>query len=152
MKKAYLFLIISLLSVRLNAQQTISSGILHNGINRQFILYVPLIYNGSKKVPLLLNFHGRTLNATHQMAYGDFRSIADTAGFIIVHPEGLLDNTAQSHFNVGWDFGMGVSSTNDLGFTAALIDTLIKRYSIDTTRIYSTGFSNGGFMSFHLAC
>ena len=41
---------------------------------------------------------------------------------------------------------------DDLGFTAALIDSLSAEYSINQDRIYSTGMSNGGFMSYHLAC
>ena len=41
---------------------------------------------------------------------------------------------------------------DDVGFTAALIDSLSAEYNIDETRIYSTGMSNGGFMSYHLAC
>ena len=82
------------------------------------------------------------------MFYGDFRPIADTAGFIVVHPMGTVDQLGNTHFNVGW----GTSTVDDLGFTAALIDTLSSDYSIDQERIYSTGMSNGGFMSYQLAC
>jgi len=82
------------------------------------------------------------------MWYGDFRAIADTAGFLIVHPQGTLDGTGTTHFNVGW----GGSSTDDVGFTDVLIDSIAADYNIDLDRIYSTGMSNGGFMSFLLAC
>lgn len=129
-------------------QQTISASITHGGLQRDYILYVPANYTGSQSVPLLFNFHGYTSNASEQMFYGDFRAIADTAGFIIVHPEGKLDGSGQTHFNVGW----GGSSVDDLGFTSALIDSLMLDYAIDADRVYSTGMSNGGFMSFHLAC
>lgn len=135
-------------SVNSFGQQTINGSIMHGGIQRDYILYVPANYTGSEAVPLLFNFHGYTSNATQQMWYGDFRPIADTAGFIIVHPEGTLDANSNMHFNVGW----GGSSVDDLGFTNALLDTLSANYTIDQTRIYSTGMSNGGFMSFLLAC
>jgi polyhydroxybutyrate depolymerase len=82
------------------------------------------------------------------MWYGDFRTIADTANFIIVHPMGTTDNTGVTHWNVGW----GGSTVDDIGFTEALIDDLIATYNIDNNRIYSTGMSNGGYMSYHLAC
>lgn len=131
-----------------NAQQTINGSIQHDGLTRTYILYVPANYTGTANVPLLLNFHGYGSNASQQMAYGNFRPIADTAGFLIVHPQGTLDNTNTTHFNVGW----GGSSTDDIGFTEALIDSLSSDYTIDQSRIYSTGMSNGGFMSFHLAC
>ena len=135
-------------SVNSFGQQTINGSIMHGGIQRDYILYVPANYTGSEAFPLLLNFHGYTSNATQQMWYGDFRPIADTAGFIIVHPEGTVDGSGNTHFNVGW----GGSSVNDVSFTSALIDTLASSYNLDQERIYSTGMSNGGFMSFKLAC
>jgi polyhydroxybutyrate depolymerase len=131
-----------------NAQQTINGSIQHDGLTRTYILYVPANYAGTTNVPLLFNFHGYGSNASQQMTYGNFRPIADTAGFIIVHPQGTLDNTSTTHFNVGW----GGSGADDIGFTEALIDSLSVDYMIDQSRIYSTGMSNGGFMSFHLAC
>ena len=82
------------------------------------------------------------------MIYGDFRPYADSANFIVAHPQGLRDLLNNTHFNVGW----GNSSVDDLGFANVLLDTIITNYSIDTTEIYSTGFSNGGFMSYLLAC
>ena len=127
----------------------IESSIQHDNQRRNYILYVPEKYDGATSVPLLLNFHGYTSNAQEQMGYGDFRPIADTAGFIIVHPQGTLLN-GSTHWNVGgWTLA---STTDDVGFTDALIDSLGKEYNIDRKRIYSTGMSNGGYMSFLLAC
>lgn len=128
--------------------QTINGTIIHDGIVRTYKLYVPAIYSGNVPVPLLLNFHGYTSNSNEQMFYGDFRNIADTANFLVVHPQGTLDNTNTTHFNVGW----GGSTVDDVGFTEALIDSLSAVYSIDQNRIYAVGMSNGGFMSFRLAC
>ena len=128
--------------------QTINGTIIHDGIIRTYKLYIPSIYNGNTAVPLLFNFHGYTSNSNEQMFYGDFRTIADTANFLVVHPQGTLDNTNTTHFNVGW----GGSSVDDVGFTEALIDSLSAAYSIDQNRIYAVGMSNGGFMSFQLAC
>jgi polyhydroxybutyrate depolymerase len=129
-------------------QQTIDGSITFGGVQRTYILYVPEIYTPGEAVPLILNFHGYTSNAFEQMHYGDFRPIADTAGFIVVHPMGTVDLLGNPHWNVGW----GTSSVDDLGFTAALIDSLSAAYSINQDRVYSTGMSNGGFMSYHLAC
>ena len=142
------FIFIGIFSFNNFGQQTLSRSITHDGIQRDYILYIPANYSGISEIPLLFNFHGYTSNATDQMWYGDFRSIADTAGFIIVHPEGTLDNTATTHFNVGW----GGSTVDDVGFTSALIDSISMDYMIDQGRVYSTGMSNGGFMSFLLAC
>lgn len=140
-----LSLCLPLLSI---GQQTIDGSITFAGIQRDYILYVPEIYTPGEAVPLILNFHGYTSNAFEQLNYGDFRPIADTAGFIVVHPMGTVDLLGNTHWNVGW----GTSSVDDLGFTAALIDSLSAEFSINQDRIYSTGMSNGGFMSYHLAC
>jgi len=134
----------------ISAQQTINGSIIHDGIQRNYILYIPEIYDGSTAVPLVLNFHGYGSNATQQMFYGDFRNIADTEGFILVHPEGTLLNGDQ-FWNVGFP-GTTSITIDDVGFTEALIDELANSYTIDLDRVYSTGMSNGGFMSFLLAC
>lgn len=144
-----IFLLVFLIQGISFAQQTITSTIQHDGGTREYILYVPAAYTGVEPFPLVFNFHGFGSNATEQMWYGDFRAIADTANFLIVHPLGTLFNNTP-HFNVG-GFTLG-STTDDVGFTAALIDSLSATYSIDPDRIYATGMSNGGFMSFLLAC
>jgi len=149
MKHISKLLFIIILPLSCYAQQTINGSITHDGLQRDYILYIPASYTGSTEVPLVFNFHGYGSNATQQMWYGDFRSIADTAGFLIVHPEGTLFN-GTSHWNVGgWTVG---STVDDVGFTAALMDSLAAEYSIDESRVFATGMSNGGFMSFLLAC
>jgi polyhydroxybutyrate depolymerase len=130
-----------------NAQQTITSSIMHDGLQRSYILYIPASYSAGTDAPLVLNFHGYTSNATEQLFYGDFRPIADTAGFLLVHPEGTLDGSNQTYWNADWG-----GTVDDIGFTAALIDSLSAQYSINQDRVYSTGMSNGGFMSYTLAC
>jgi len=130
------------------AQQTINGTLVHDGVTREYILYIPASYTAGTAVPVLFNFHGYTSNAGQQLFYGDFRSIADTANFILVLPNGTLDDSGVSHFNVG----LTSSSTDDLGYTGALLDYLITNYAVDESRVYSTGMSNGGFMSYYLAC
>ena len=130
------------------SQETIYGTIEHDGLQREYILYVPASYTVDQPVPLLFNFHGYTSNANVQMYYGSFRSIADTAGFIIIHPQGTLDNQGITFWNVGW----GTEVVDDVGFTEAMIDSIGLEYNIDLERVYATGMSNGGFMSFHLAC
>ena len=131
------------------AQQTINASITHDGIQRDYIVYIPELYDGTTTVPLVLNFHGYGSNAAQQMFYGDFRDIADTEGFLLVHPEGTTF-IGDQFWNVGFP---GLSSTiDDVGFIEALIDELATLYAIDLDRVYATGMSNGGFMSFLLAC
>ncbi|HKL02579.1 MAG TPA: PHB depolymerase family esterase, partial [Cryomorphaceae bacterium] len=128
------------------AQSTVHT-ISHNGIEREYRLYVPEIYSGDEPVPLVFNLHGYGSNAIQQEFYGNFRPLADTANFILVHPEGLNDAGGSQFWNA-----FGLPGIDDVGFVAAMIDTLSAAYNIDSQCVYSTGMSNGGFMSFELAC
>jgi len=125
-------------------------GILqHQGQQRTYILYIPDSYTGNEVVPLVFNFHGYTSNAETIMTYSGLRQLADTEGFIVVYPQGSLYQ-GSTHWNVGgWTTG---STVDDVGYTEELIDQLINDYAIDPLKIYSTGMSNGGYMSFLLAC
>lgn len=125
---------------------TISDSIISGSIYRKFRLYVPTTYTASQAVPLLFNLHGYTSNATQQQLYGNFMPIADTANFIMVLPEGTAPAGSQ-YFNAG--FGPGV---NDVLYMSDLIDSLSLNYNINPNAIYSCGMSNGGIMSYYLAC
>ena len=131
------------------AQQTINESITHGGLQRDYIIHIPSSYNVNTPIPLVFCFHGYGSNASTNMSYTNFNYISDTAGFIVVYPQGtLLQGT--THWNVG---GWTTASTiDDVGFTASLLDSISNAYTIDDTRVYSTGMSNGGYMSFLLAC
>lgn len=147
MRTLILLFCLSLASV-LSAQNTLNGTLQSGGLTRDYLLYVPAIYDGSTPVPLLLNLHGYTSNNIAQLFYGDFRSIADTANFLMVVPNGTMDPNGNRFWNT---FNTG-SPVDDVGFMSDLIDTLEAVYNIDRNRIYSTGMSNGGFMSYALAC
>ena len=133
----------------LTGQELINESLQHDGIEREFILNIPASYDGNEAAPVIFNFHGFGSNANQQMFYGDFRLIAEAEGIILVHPEGTLIQ-GQAHWNVG--FAPDDSEADDIGFTEAMIEYLIENYNIDENRIYATGMSNGGFMSYLLAC
>jgi polyhydroxybutyrate depolymerase len=148
MMKKFLLSLLLLTGFFIFAQNgtTISDSILSNSIYRKFRLYVPASYSNTSSVPLLFNLHGLGSNASQQQLYGNFMPIADTAKFIIVHPEGTSPFGSQ-YFNAGFGFG-----ANDVLFMSDLIDSLKLQYNIDENRIYSCGMSNGGIMSYYLAC
>jgi len=118
------------------------------GLSREYILYVPAGYTGNTAVPLVFNLHGYTSNNLEQLFYADFRPIADTANFLIVLPNGTLD--AQG--NRFWNTFLSNSNVNDVGYMRDLLNYLQTNYNIDAQRVYSTGMSNGGFLSYSLAC
>ena len=127
----------------------------HNGMERQYLLEVPVSYDGSSPVPLVLNFHGGCMDAAAQRDEMDMRAIAEEHNFILVYPQGLSESgrSSCSIWNSGpFDSGDNKSQADDLGFIESLIGELSSNYSIDTERIYATGFSNGGFFTYALAC
>jgi polyhydroxybutyrate depolymerase len=131
-------------------QQTLSESILHDNIQRDYIIHIPNSYNSNVSSPLVFCFHGYGGNATNLVLYTNFNYVSDTANFIVVYPQGTLDNQATTHWNVGgWTAG---STVDDVGFISSLIDSISTQYNINQERIYSTGMSNGGYMSFLLAC
>lgn len=133
----------------IKAQETITETILLDGQTREYIVYVPEIYDENSSTPLMFNFHGFTSQAAGHLAATRMRPVADTTGFILVYPQGSLF-LGSTHWNVGaWTNG---STADDLGFTEAMIDTLSTKYNIDLDRVYACGFSNGGYFSYELAC
>lgn len=148
MNSKYLLLIVSILFSISIVAQTVSYTMEHDGLTREYNLYIPPSYDGSEVVPLLLNLHGYTSNMTEQEFYGDFRPIADTANFLIVHPNGTFDGSGERW----WNAYEVMTGPDDIGFLSALVDTIAENYAVNLDRVYSTGMSNGGFMSFELAC
>ena len=102
-------------------------------------------------LPLLMVFHGFGMTAEQQLAMADFTSLAQQHQFIVVYPQGaLLDGSP--HWNAALAGGDNKSSVDDFGFISALLQHLQQQYSIDSRKVYATGYSNGGFFAFALAC
>ncbi len=145
--KIFLFLFISQISFLKSdfslAQQNINGSFSFKGNNRTYILHIPASYNASVEVPLVLNLHGYGSTASQQQFYAMFDNISDTADFIVAYPNAI---------NSVWDTVLVNSSIDDIGFLSALIDTVSKKYKIDSLRIYSTGLSMGGVMTGRLGC
>ena len=127
-------------------QQRLS--IKHDGMNRTYNLYVPPSYCGGTAVPLLIALHGGGGIGRRMLAFTGFGTIADHERFIVVCPDGF-----ERHWNDGRDttgHKAHEQKLDDVGFIAAVIDKICADYKIDKNRIYATGISNGGMMSYRL--
>jgi polyhydroxybutyrate depolymerase len=151
MKKFIFTLFITLISTFsvLSAQNTFTGEFTFEGLLRDYRIYVPALYNPANPVPLVINMHGFGSNNVEQEFYGSFYAIADTANFLILLPNGTLNASNQRYFNCFQAPGVGI---DDIGYINALLDTISAKYNVNPDRIYSTGMSNGGFMSYDLAC
>jgi len=137
-----IFLCLSIIST-VSAQTTVET-LEHDGITRSYRIHLPPNFDPQESLPLVFNLHGFTSNAFQQEIYSGMSPVADSARFIVCYPDGI-----DAAWNVGWNFG---STADDIGFISAMIDQFADDYNINTSRVYSCGMSNGGFMSYHLAC
>jgi polyhydroxybutyrate depolymerase len=120
---------------------TISSS----GSNRRFLMYVP--QNVTLPAPVMFAFHGFNNDEECTMNNFGLRQLADLNKFIAVTPRG-------SGLPLQWNAGdcCGLSNSNDVQFFRDMVAKLRTMGSVDMNRIYSGGYSNGGYMSYRLAC
>ena len=129
---------------------TNSQTIVHDGMNREYILYVPNSYDETSAIPILFNFHGFGGSASQFIQEADMRAEAELNSFILVYPQGsCLDGS--SHWNPCPIDGDNKSSADDLGFVDAMVNEISSQYNLDMERIYAAGYSNGGMMAYGLA-
>ena len=129
---------------------TSAQSIVHNGVNREYVLYIPNSYDGTSSVPLMLNFHGFGGSASDYIQEADMRSLAEADTFILIYPQGsCLDGL--SHWNACPLGGDNKSDADDFGFVEAIINEISSQYNVDMERIYAAGYSNGGMMAYGLA-
>jgi polyhydroxybutyrate depolymerase len=125
-----------------NLNRTLQVG----GTSRTYILHVPSNYSGTKRVPLVLDFHGLGGTGSQEQSSSGYQQIADKEGFLIAFPDGI-DNA--------WNIGPCCTNSrdvDDLGFAKAMVTAISTDGCVDSTRVYATGFSMGGGMSHYLAC
>lgn len=132
---------------RVSLEEFEPMSLTHDGIERTAYLYVPTTYDGAKAIPLVLALHGGggTAEGMIRLTQG-LDGIAERESFIVAFPAGI---------DKQWNDGREVNregDIDDVGFLSTLIDHISEAYAIDPKRVYATGISNGGFMSFRLAC
>jgi polyhydroxybutyrate depolymerase len=114
------------------------------GRARSYLVHVPASYDGRTPYPLVLGFHGHGGQGENQERLSGMEAVSDLNGFILAYPDGI---------DRGWNDGRGINEgIDDVGFVRDLVKKLSSEYNVDPKRVYATGISNGGFMSFRLAC
>ena len=126
----------------------------HDGEQRDFFLYVPSSYDGGTALPVMFAFHGNGGYAEDFVYMADMRSLADSEGFFVVYPQGLILDGEGTHWNPMPDgiLSDNKSEVDDIGFTEAILDSLPSKYNFDQDRVYATGYSNGAGLAYSLGC
>jgi polyhydroxybutyrate depolymerase len=139
--KKYILAVVFFIAASSSFAIDVRDSFIVDAVYRNYIVHLPASYNASNQYPLVLNLHGYTSTADQQMLYSQMNATSDANNFIVVYPNGIAN-----YWNA---FGSGA---DDVKFLDTLIERLSRTYSVDRTGIYSCGMSNGGFMSYTLAC
>lgn len=124
-----------------------------DGIERSYFLYVPAHYDQADPASLLITLHGLGDQIENFSNIG-FQEIADTTNLILVVPQAIEHAVFSTAWNSGAGF-MGIypnETIDDVGFINHLVEVIEEAYSIDSEKVYLTGFSMGGFMTSRMAC
>ncbi|MBJ2175733.1 prolyl oligopeptidase family serine peptidase [Aureibaculum sp. A20] len=119
----------------------------HDNLERTYVLYKPI--NVPENAPLVFVLHSYGRYANEHMQSLQLNSLAETNKFVVCYPQGTLDvNTGKPY----WTGGLSNSSIDDVGYLTELAKYLQTKYNLDSNRTFVCGISNGGFMSYALAC
>ncbi|MEM9445019.1 MAG: PHB depolymerase family esterase [Verrucomicrobiota bacterium] len=115
---------------------------------RRYLYYIPQDLP-NKKRPLVFVLHEEGKDAEYMMTQttkNRWNQLADQEKFIVIYPQGIHQSwnldAADSH---------QLSHADDVGFIDAILDLALEELAVDPQRIYVSGHSYGGMMSFHLA-
>ena len=109
-------------------------------------VYVPETWDGRSDIPVLMFFHGFGQTGRTVMRNKQLLALADERTILVVAPNGQEKRWAHQ----------GSPSRDRLrdddAFTAAVLDDVRERWPVDSQRVWASGFSIGGSMTWHLAC
>lgn len=103
--------------------------------------------DGSKR-PAVLALHGGMGSAEVMRRNSRFDPVAKANVLMVVYPEGTDFGGGRHAWNTGYLLRRQVRDADDIAFLDSLIDKLINEHGADPARIYMTGGSNGGMMTF----
>lgn len=129
---------------------------------RYFRVYQPAGIAANAPVVMLLHGGGQSMTEIFDTTAGGTRvwtNVADEEKFLLVAPNGFDGTTNNANgSNQNWNdcraltsSNQGFSDRDDVAFISELIEWVKKSFSVDNTRVYATGVSNGGLMSYRLA-
>ena len=115
---------------------------------RSYSVHIPPSYDFRRPAPIVLVFHSAMMNGAMMARFCGLSEKADRSGFVVVYANG----TGSTPVFLYWDAG-GVRGrvSDDVGYTAKLLDDLASVVNVDPKRVFATGMSNGGMMCYRLA-
>ncbi len=124
-----------------NAMTVETRSMVINGAKRTYQIQKPT--GTDVRYPVVIVMHGGGGSIEDALVLSGFPALAQREKFILVAPQGLKG---------GWDAVSKTGSAGDVKFIGKIIDTVVAKDYADKTRIFATGMSAGGAMSFLLGC
>ncbi len=126
------------------------------GRSRSWIVYAPSTYDPTQPTPVVVLLHGRPGNSGGMALMTGMNDVAENNNFIVVYPDGI-DNEWNAQFDlsarsISLSGRRSTLPQDDVGFLQTLMSDIGVDFNIDRTRLYLGGFSNGGFMTYRMAC
>jgi polyhydroxybutyrate depolymerase len=126
-----------------------------DGRDRTYLLRSPERVDQTAPLPLLLVIHGAGGNASKAEKATAMTDLAGADGFIVAYPNGTQAADIEGEYS--WNAGACCArpvrdGIDDVKFIMAAIADIQTQQPVDPDRIYVSGFSNGGMLSYRLAC
>lgn len=116
-------------------------------------VFLPAGYDPEVPTPLVIALHGYGASGNSVEGYLRFLDVIDEFGFLYAHPDGTQDGLGNRFWNAtDACCNFFDSEVDDSQYLLDLVDAITGQLNVDDRRIYFTGHSNGGFMSYRMAC
>ncbi|MEU5958903.1 PHB depolymerase family esterase [Streptomyces sp. NPDC047525] len=112
------------------------------GKKRVYTVHAPPGYTRADKLPLIIAMHPYPANGAAAATISGLNAKADKENFLVAYPDGL---------NQGFNALICCGTEDDVGFIRTMTKRLTGTWNADPDRVYATGISNGGDMSYKLA-
>ena len=118
------------------------------GRTRTYRLHVPTTIKPEEAVPLVIVLHGLGQDGNDIRRLSGFDAVADERGGLVAYLDGAKDMVATWTY-----YGFAVpDDLDDVQFVVDVIDEVAETFTIDRTRVYAAGYSNGGLFAHQLGC
>ena len=130
-----------------SSQDTKFCKTMSDELPREFYIYDPRNSENNDLLPLMIVLHGGGDYALNFMEYSGFKEQAYKHKFLLIFPQGAQ---YKDKLSTGWNTEN--DGIDDVTFIENLINWAYQNERIKRNEVYISGFSNGGFMAYHLAC
>jgi polyhydroxybutyrate depolymerase len=115
---------------------------------RSYVLHLPAAYDGSKRVPLIVDFHAQGGTGPSERSGSPYPAQTDPEGVVMAFPSGV-----SGPWGTSWNVGpCCVEDADDFDFAKLLVAQVETMACIDTKRVYAVGTAPGGGLANDLAC